>query len=160
MCGYGQVPGVNFQESFAPVIKDVTLMMLTWNLKGKIVDIKTAFLCGNLKEIIYMEIPKGMEANENECWILRKQFTGLSRAQENFTKSLFWRSVDPCLWRKYTEHGIVFVGIYVNDCLNGINDVINGLKTYKFGLKIANDWKDYLRCRILTDYERKTTFVM
>jgi hypothetical protein len=66
---------------------------------------------------------------------------------------------------KYTEHGIVFFGIYVNNCLvigneNGINDVINRLKNFKFGLKIANDLKDYLSCRILTDYERKTTFVM
>jgi hypothetical protein len=50
-----------------------------------------------------------------------------------------------------------FVGIYVNDCLvirneNGINDVINGLKTYKFRLKIADHLKDYLSCRILTYY--------
>jgi hypothetical protein len=43
---------------------------------------------------------------------------------------------------------------------NGINDVNDGLKTYKFGLKIANDLKDYLSCRILADYERKTLFVM
>jgi hypothetical protein len=43
---------------------------------------------------------------------------------------------------------------------NGINDVINGLKTYKFGLKIGDDLKDYLSCRNLTDYERKTTFIM
>jgi hypothetical protein len=41
---------------------------------------------------------------------------------------------------------------------NGINDVIIGLKTYEFGLKIADDLKDDLSCRILTDYERKTTF--
>jgi hypothetical protein len=34
--------------------------MLTWNLKGKIVDIETAFYSGNPKETIYMEIPKGM----------------------------------------------------------------------------------------------------
>jgi hypothetical protein len=43
---------------------------------------------------------------------------------------------------------------------NAINDVIDELKTYKFGMKIANDLKDYLSCRILTDYERKMTFVM
>jgi hypothetical protein len=66
---------------------------------------------------------------------------------------------------KYTEHGIVFFGIYVDNCLvignvKDINDVINGLKTYKLGLKVANDLKDYLSCRILTDYGRKTTFVM
>jgi hypothetical protein len=74
-------------------------------------------------------------------------------------------SVDPCLWTKYTEHGIVFVGIYVDGCLvigneKGINDLINGLKSYKFGLTIATDLKDYLCCRILTDYERRTTFVI
>jgi Reverse transcriptase (RNA-dependent DNA polymerase) len=63
-CGYSQVPGVNFQVSFAPVINDVTfpillVMILTWNLKAKVVDIETAFLHGDLKETIYMEIPKG-----------------------------------------------------------------------------------------------------
>jgi hypothetical protein len=47
-CGYSQVPGVDFQKSFAAVIIDVTfcillIMMLTWNLKGKIVDIETTF---------------------------------------------------------------------------------------------------------------------
>jgi hypothetical protein len=41
-------------------------MVLTWNLKGKIVDIETTFLHGNFKDTIYIEIPKGIEANENE----------------------------------------------------------------------------------------------
>jgi hypothetical protein len=59
-CGYSQVPGVYFQVRFAPVINDVTfctllIMKLTWNLKGKIVEIETAFLHGNLKETIYMD---------------------------------------------------------------------------------------------------------
>jgi hypothetical protein len=169
---------VDFQESFAPVINDVTfrillIMMLTWNLKGKIVDIETAFLHGNLKEKIYMEIPKGMEAHENECLILKETIYGLVQSTIEFYKKLVLAlkgcgfqgtSVNPCLWTKYTEHGIVFVGVYINDCLvigneNSINDVINGLKSYKFGLKIANDLKDYLSCRILTDYERKTAFL-
>jgi hypothetical protein len=170
---------MDFQESFAPVINDVTfcillIMMLTWNLKGKIVDIKTAFLHGSLKETIYMEIPKGMEANENECLILKKTIYGLVQSTREFYKKLVLalkgcgfqgNSIDPCPWTKHTEHGIVFVGIYIDGFLvigyeNGINDVIDGLKTYKFGLKIANDLKDYSSCRILTDYERKTTFAM
>jgi hypothetical protein len=46
--------------------------MLTWNLKGKIVDIETAFLHGNFRETIYMEVPKVMEVNENECLISKK----------------------------------------------------------------------------------------
>jgi hypothetical protein len=47
-CGYSQVPGVNFQESFAPVINDVTfcillIMMLTWNLKEKLLITNCVF---------------------------------------------------------------------------------------------------------------------
>jgi hypothetical protein len=41
--------------------------MLTWNLRGKIVDIETAFWHGNLKETIYIEISKGMKVNDDEC---------------------------------------------------------------------------------------------
>ena len=60
-----------------PVINDVTFRnllatMLTWNLIGKVIDIETAFLHDNLKETIFMEIPKGMEANENDCLILKR----------------------------------------------------------------------------------------
>jgi Reverse transcriptase (RNA-dependent DNA polymerase) len=80
-CGYSQVPGVNFQESFAPVINDVTfrillVMMLTWNLKAKVVDIETVFLHRDLKETVYIEIPNGMNVNNDECLILNKTIYG------------------------------------------------------------------------------------
>jgi hypothetical protein len=66
---------------------------------------------------------------------------------------------------KYSERGIVFFGIYIDDRLitgneNGMHHIIDGLKSYKFGLKIADDLKEYLSCRILTDYGRKTKYVM
>jgi hypothetical protein len=123
--------------------------MLTWNLKGNIVGIETAFLHGNLKEKIYMEIPKGMEANENEC-LIKKTIYGTVQSAREFYKKLVLvlkgcgiqgNSVNPCLWMNYTDYGIVFIGIYVNDCLvigneNGINDVIYGFKSYKFGRKL------------------------
>jgi hypothetical protein len=62
--------------------------MLTWNLKGKIVDIETALLHGNLKETICMEIPKRMEANENECLILNKTIYGFVQSAREFYKKL------------------------------------------------------------------------
>jgi hypothetical protein len=112
-------------------------------------------LHGNPKEAIYMEILKRMKANENECLILKKTIYGLvQRAREFYKKLLALKGsgfqgnyVNPCLWTKYKEHGIVIVGIYADNYLvigneNGINDVIDGLKIYKFGLKIANDLKD------------------
>jgi hypothetical protein len=39
------------------IIKSRHLAILTWSLIGNVIDIKTAFLHGNLKETIFMEIP-------------------------------------------------------------------------------------------------------
>jgi hypothetical protein len=75
-------------------------------LKGKIVDIETAFLHGNLKDTIYMEIPKGIEANKKECLVIRKTIYGIIQSAREFYKKLvlvlkqygFQRnSVDPYL---------------------------------------------------------------
>jgi Reverse transcriptase (RNA-dependent DNA polymerase) len=92
-CGYSQVPGVDFQESFAPVINGMTfrillVMMVTWNLKAKVVVIKTTFLHGDLKETIYMEIPKGMGASVDECLILNKIIYGLVQSAREFYNQL------------------------------------------------------------------------
>jgi Reverse transcriptase (RNA-dependent DNA polymerase) len=82
-CGYSQVPGIDFQESLAPVMNDVTLRMLfiiilVWNLKGKIVDVETAFLHGELKEKIFLHLPDGLEGDKQaECLFLRKTTYGL-----------------------------------------------------------------------------------
>jgi Reverse transcriptase (RNA-dependent DNA polymerase) len=178
-CGYSQVPGVDFHESFTPVINDVTfqillVMMLTWNLKSKVVDIKTAFFHGDLKETFYMEIPKGMEASVDECLILNKTIYGLVQSAREFYSKLvsalkdcgFQGSLlDPCLWIKHFNQGIVIIAIYVNDCLiigddSDINEVIEELKGYNVGRKIEDDLTDYLSCRIITNFDNKTLFIM
>jgi hypothetical protein len=58
--------------------------------------------------------------------------------------------VDPCLWIKHSEFGIVMVAVYVDDCLDigGIQDMINCLKILDFGLKIEDNLTDYLSCNI------------
>jgi Reverse transcriptase (RNA-dependent DNA polymerase) len=178
-CGYSQVPGVDFQESFAPVINDVTfrillVMMLTLNLKAKVVDIETAFLHGDLKETIYMEIQKGMEVSVDECLILNKTIYGLVQSAREFYNKLVsalkdcgfqGTFVDPCLWIKHFYQGIVIIAIYVNDCLIigddlDINEVIEELKGHNFGLKVKDHLSDYLSCQIITNFDNKTMFIM
>ena len=64
--GCNQNYKIDYEEIFAPVVRQTTLRMLL-SIAGKekmIVkhyDIKNAFLNGNLKEIIYMKQPKGYE---------------------------------------------------------------------------------------------------
>ena len=178
-CGCSQIPGVDFQESYAPVINDVTfrillVTMLTWNLIGKVIDIETAFLHGDLKETIFMEIPKGMEANKDECLILKRTIYGLVQSAREFYNKLVLSlkgcgfkgsPVDPCLWIKHSKFGIVMVAVYVDDCLvveseKGIEDMINCLKNCDFGLKIEDNLTDYLSCKIQINQQTKTTYVM
>jgi hypothetical protein len=70
-CRYSQVPGLDFNYGFAPVVNDVTfrillVAMFCRNLKVKIVDFEITFLHGDLKEEI-MKIPEGMDAANNAC---------------------------------------------------------------------------------------------
>jgi Reverse transcriptase (RNA-dependent DNA polymerase) len=76
-CEYSQVPGVDFNDSFATVLNNVSFRVLliaklVWKLKARIINVEPAFLHGDLKEEIFMEIPPGMEASKDERLILKK----------------------------------------------------------------------------------------
>ena len=62
--GYTQIPGIDFQDNFAPVVNNMTfqtVLTLTalydWDLA--ILDVETAFLYEDLKEDIYMDLLAG-----------------------------------------------------------------------------------------------------
>ena len=113
-CGYSQIPGIDFNESFAPVINGVSFRImliakLIWNLKACIVDVETAFLHGELQEEIYMNIPEGMNSDSNNCLLLTKTIYGLVQSAREFYKILIsvLKSIgfkenksDPCLLSK------------------------------------------------------------
>jgi Reverse transcriptase (RNA-dependent DNA polymerase) len=69
-CGYSQVSGVDFNDSFASVINDVSFRImliakLIWDLKACIADVETSFLHGELQEKIYMNVPEGLDTDSN-----------------------------------------------------------------------------------------------
>jgi hypothetical protein len=71
-CGYSQVPDIDFNESFAPVINNVSFRIklvskTIWELQASIIDVETAFLHGELQEEIYMNVPEGLDTNSNHC---------------------------------------------------------------------------------------------
>ncbi len=63
--GYSQVAGVDFNETFAPLAKFTTIRCMVaigaaMDLEMHQMDVKTAFLNGELEEDIYMEQPQGI----------------------------------------------------------------------------------------------------
>ena len=69
--GYVQVQGIYFDEVFAPVARIKTIRLLIslaasngWEIHH--MDVKTAFLHGELKETVFVTQPKGFEVKGSE----------------------------------------------------------------------------------------------
>jgi hypothetical protein len=70
--GNSQVEGVDFNETFAPVAKFTTIRCMlairsAMDLEIHQMDVKTAFLNGELEEDIYMDQLQGFVQDGKEC---------------------------------------------------------------------------------------------
>uniref|UniRef100_A0A2N9IVF1 Uncharacterized protein n=1 Tax=Fagus sylvatica TaxID=28930 RepID=A0A2N9IVF1_FAGSY len=82
--GYAQQPGVDFHETFALVVRMETIrtvLALAAQMELQVfqLDVKSAFLNGDLEEEVYVEQPKGYvkKGKEDQVYRLRKALYGL-----------------------------------------------------------------------------------
>lgn len=132
--GFTQTYGIDYKETYSPVVRYSTirtLLALAVNLDMDVdhMDVKTAFLNGDLKETVFMEQPEGygVKGKENYVFKLNKAIYGLKQASKawydmidkaltdlQFKKSL----TEPCVYVKSEETGnIIILAIYVDDIL-------------------------------------------
>lgn len=83
--GCGQCPGVDYQETFAPVVRTETIRLLfsisaQKHKKVKTHDVRTAFLHGALEEDIFMELLDGLQGYREHVCKLKKSIYGLKQA--------------------------------------------------------------------------------
>ena len=81
--GFTQKEGIDFNEVFSPVVKHfsirVLLVITTYlDLELDQMDVKTAFLHGNLEEEILMAQPEGFFKNELKIWFAYSRKTCMS----------------------------------------------------------------------------------
>lgn len=88
--GFTQIEGIDFQETFSPVAQYEAIRFLLsvaaledWKIEA--LDIKTAFLYGDLNEEIYMEQPEGFveKGKEGHVCLLKKAIYGLKQASRS-----------------------------------------------------------------------------
>ncbi|KAG8502451.1 hypothetical protein CXB51_000402 [Gossypium anomalum] len=85
--GYAQKEGIHYNDVFSPVVKHSSIRILMalvaqLNLELAQLDIKTAFLLGELEEEIYMTQPEGYKDAGGRNWVckLNKSLYGLKQS--------------------------------------------------------------------------------
>lgn len=136
--GFAQKAGIDFDETFSPVIRHSSLRLLfalsiNFELNIRHLDVKTAFLNGNLHEDVYMKQPEGYLDSNNSSKVckLKRAIYGLKQASRvwnqrvdiffielGFKKSDF----EPCLYSKKCNNSLIFIAVYVDDFLIFSND--------------------------------------
>ena len=83
--GFTQEYGIDYEETFAPValISSVRALLAVaaaskWDLFQ--MDVKNAFLNGDLSEEVYMQPPPGLSVESNKVYHLRRALYGLKQA--------------------------------------------------------------------------------
>ncbi|RVW80146.1 Retrovirus-related Pol polyprotein from transposon TNT 1-94 [Vitis vinifera] len=168
--GFTQSYGIDYQETFAPVAKLNTvrvLLSLAANLDWSLhqLDVKNAFLNGDLEEEVYMDIPAGLEttSNFNKVCRLRKSLYGLKQSPrawfERFTKVVKGYGFVQCqsdhtLFMKHFPEGkLAIIIVYVDDIiLTGDHeekiDLLKKLLTKEFEIKDLRNLKYFLGMEI------------
>jgi hypothetical protein len=95
--GYSQVPGIDFNDMYAPVTKMASIQTILalaayHNHEIHQVDVKNAYLNGEFKEgkVIYMKLPPGIELTKDKkkVLLLLKPLYGLKQARRYWYKKL------------------------------------------------------------------------
>lgn len=169
--GCTQRYGIDYSETFAPVARNTTLRVLL-SIAGREkmdvyhVDVKTAFLHGELDETIYMKQPPGYATDDRrEVCKLNKSIYGLKQSARTWNQAIHavliesgcqQSQVDHCLYSKTIDGGKCYIITYVDDVIiassnqNSIKEII-GLLSKRFEMKNLGKIKNYLGLEIDKD---------
>ncbi|MCO5576338.1 hypothetical protein L7F22_030147 [Adiantum nelumboides] len=133
--GYAQTYGIDYEETFSPMAKMETVraVFAVAAVKGWILhqmDVKNAFLHGDLQKEVCMEQPQGFQDTGHPNYVckLQQALYGLKQAprawhdkiaQYLITIGFHMAHADHSLYVQKTEAKIVIITIYVDDLIIG-----------------------------------------
>src|SRR5271169_4823293 len=111
--GFSQIYGLDYWDTFAPVAKLASLRILLTifaieDLEIDQIDVITAFLIGNLKEIVYTVQPEGFEIITKDgrklVCRLNKSLYGLKQAARVWNKRIHKHLISIGFERTYADN--------------------------------------------------------
>lgn len=176
--GFSQVPGVDFDETFSPVVSFPTVraFLAVCNTHGLLIrqlDVKNAFLNAPLEEgeVIYMKLPEGYPPRPPGTVLrLHRALYGLHQASRRWYKTwsarLATRGFQPCaadpgLFLRVNESGRVLAAVYVDDGLvagesaEAVAEVMAMLSEF-WDVRDLGEPDDFLGIHITRDVARGT----
>jgi len=135
--GFSQIPGIDYDETYSPVVDATTLRFLIGmtvfeNLHMHLMDVVTAYLYGSLDTDIYMRVPEGIKISESNnsqprglfSIKLKRALYGLkqsgrmwyNRLSEYLMKEGYKNNTTcPCVFIKKSKNGFAIIAVYVDD---------------------------------------------
>jgi len=156
--GFSQREGVDYNEIFSPVVRHTSIRVLLaivahQDLELEQLDVKTAFLHGELEEEIYMSQPEGFQVpgKEDHVCRLKKSLYGLKQSPrqwykrfDNFMQQLgYIRSpYDCCVYYNQLQGSSrIYLILYVDDMLIAAKNK-SDIKRLKASLSAEFEMKD------------------
>ena len=155
---FRQNPGIDYFDTYAPVARISTIRLLIamaaiHNLVVHQMDVKTAFLNGELDEEVYMNQPEGfvVPGNEHKVCKLVKSLYGLKQAPKQWhqkfdevilSSGFKLNQSDKCVYSRFDSSGSgVLICLYVDDMLIFGTDQLQvdeakSLLSSKFSMKV------------------------
>ncbi len=179
--GYSQVPGIDFEETYAPVGRTTSLRILltiaaTLDLEIHQADVEGAYLNGTLDVDIYMEYPEGVTPKKGcDGLLLKKALYGLKQSGRTW-----WRELSNKLstigfhrlesdWGLYTrpksrKEGLIIILVYVDDFViaaetkSDIDKLLEKLKTF-WKLSEMGEVSTILGMKVTRDRKNRQAFL-
>jgi hypothetical protein len=168
--GYAQTHGIDYEETFAPVAKMATMRVVIavvtsrgWVLHQ--MDVKNAFLHGELQKEVYLDQPLGYGDMSHPDYVcrLRKTLYGLKQAPRachdkiaEYLVTIGFRmsDADHSLYVRKSDEGIVVITIYVDDMIVGGDNEkevehVKSLLKQKFDMKDLGELKFFLGIEVI-----------
>lgn len=175
--GFTQKEGVDYNETFAPVVKYKSLriiLCLCCSLDYEItqMDVITAFLNGTLEEDVYMKVPQGYSYGNDMVVKLNKSLYGTKQAPHVWNEEVnifivsinFKRLVsDTCIYIRISKtNKIIILSIFVDDIILAYHkddskeyEVIKSLFMSKYKMKDLGNAQWILGMKISRDRKNK-----